>query len=60
MFIQILEQIYSKSFYVLKEDAHITNPIFEPDCGLFAVFDGHGGLECAKFCEKFFEAKLKE
>ena len=27
---------------------------------LFAVFDGHGGLECAKFCEKFFEAKLKE
>jgi serine/threonine protein phosphatase PrpC len=42
------------------EDAHITNPAFEPDCGLFAVFDGHGGLECAKFCEKFFEAKLKE
>jgi len=42
------------------EDAHITNPNFEPDVGLFAVFDGHGGLECAKFCEKFFEAKLKE
>lgn len=32
----------------------------EPGVGLFAVFDGHGGLECAKFCEKFFEAKLKE
>jgi serine/threonine protein phosphatase PrpC len=24
------------------------------------VFDGHGGLECAKFCERFFEAKLRE
>jgi serine/threonine protein phosphatase PrpC len=24
------------------------------------VFDGHGGLECAKFCEKFFESKLRE
>jgi serine/threonine protein phosphatase PrpC len=42
------------------EDAHITNPAFEPDVGLFAIFDGHGGLECAKFCEKFFEPKLRE
>lgn len=42
------------------EDAHITNPLFDKDIGLFAVFDGHGGLECAKFCERFFEGKLKE
>jgi len=42
------------------EDAHICNSNFEEGVGLFAVFDGHGGLECAKFCEKFFEPKLKE
>lgn len=24
------------------------------------MFDGHGGLECAKFCEKHFEPKLLE
>lgn len=42
------------------EDAHICNPNFDEGIGLFAVFDGHGGLECAKFCERFFEPKLRE
>ena len=42
------------------EDSHITNPTFDKEVGLFAVFDGHGGLECAKFCERYFEAKLRE
>ena len=42
------------------EDAHICDPQFDKDIGLFAVFDGHGGLECAKFCERFFGMKLKE
>lgn len=42
------------------EDAHIVQPQFESGIGVFAVFDGHGGLECAKFCEKFFPQKLKE
>jgi len=42
------------------EDAHICNPNFDQGVGLFAVFDGHGGLECAKFCERYFENKLKE
>ena len=42
------------------EDSHITSPNFDNGIGLFAVFDGHGGLECAKFCEKFFGDKLKE
>jgi serine/threonine protein phosphatase PrpC len=42
------------------EDGHICNPNFDENIGLFAVFDGHGGLECAKFCEKFFEPKLRE
>ena len=27
---------------------------------MFAVFDGHGGIECAKFCERFFGDKLRE
>jgi serine/threonine protein phosphatase PrpC len=43
-----------------QEDAHIVNPNFEQGIGLFAIFDGHGGLEAAKFCEAFFEPKLKE
>ena len=43
------------------EDAHICNPNFDNQgIGLFAVFDGHGGLEVAKFCEKYFESKLRE
>lgn len=42
------------------EDAHICDASFDNGISLFAVFDGHGGLECAKFCEKFFPEKLKE
>ena len=42
------------------EDAHIVNPQIDAGVGLFAVFDGHGGVECAKFCEKFFGDKLRE
>ena len=42
------------------EDAHITDPTFDKEVGLFAVFDGHGGLECTKFCERYFGAKLRE
>lgn len=29
------------------EDSHIANLTFEPDTGLFGVFDGHGGVEVA-------------
>ena len=42
------------------EDAHITDPHFDDNFGLFAVFDGHGGIECAKFCGQYFGAKLKQ
>ena len=41
------------------EDAHIINPNVDPGVGLFAVFDGHGGIECAKYCESKFESVLK-
>lgn len=40
------------------EDAHITNLSLTPDVSLFAVFDGHGGQEVAKFCEKHFPETL--
>ena len=35
------------------EDEHINVPQFDRDMSCFAVFDGHGGVECAKFCEIF-------
>ena len=41
------------------EDAHITAPDFVPDHSLFAVFDGHGGSEVAKFCGIHFVEELK-
>ena len=36
------------------EDAHIVNPNIGNGIGLFAIFDGHGGIEIAKFCEMHF------
>ncbi len=41
------------------EDAHITAPDFLPGMSLFAVFDGHGGSEVAKFCGNHFVEELK-
>lgn len=40
--------------YCFQEDAHISNLEFENDKALFAVFDGHGGREVAKYAEKHF------
>ena len=37
------------------EDAHICNDNIDGNgIGLFAIFDGHGGIEAAKFCERHF------
>ena len=41
------------------EDAHITALDFVPGYSLFAVFDGHGGSEVAKFCANHFVEELK-
>lgn len=40
------------------EDAHITNLKVNDEVALFAVFDGHGGQEVAKFCGKYFTPEL--
>lgn len=42
------------------EDSHISEPEFGDRVSLFAVFDGHGGPEVAKFCNKYFPKYLKE
>lgn len=41
------------------EDAHICQTDIVPGVHLFAVFDGHGGQEVARFCEKKFVEVLK-
>ncbi len=42
------------------EDAHITQTdVIEDQLSVFAVFDGHGGQEVAKFCEKHLVPELK-
>jgi len=41
------------------EDSHISEPHFTDNASLFAVFDGHGGAEVAKFCSKHFPPTLK-
>jgi serine/threonine protein phosphatase PrpC len=41
------------------EDAHVTALDIVPGVHLFAVFDGHGGIEVAKYCEKHIINDLK-
>jgi serine/threonine protein phosphatase PrpC len=42
------------------EDAAITKVDIQPDLSLFAIFDGHGGREVAKYVEKHFIEELKK
>jgi len=40
------------------EDAHIHSCDIAPGISLFSVFDGHGGVEVAKYCERHFTQEL--
>lgn len=40
------------------EDASICHTDLPDNCALFGVFDGHGGLEVAKYCEDKFRDEL--
>jgi serine/threonine protein phosphatase PrpC len=43
------------------EDAHITAcDVVEGEVSLFAVFDGHGGCEVAKYIGRHFIIELKK
>lgn len=46
------------------EDAHLASLDFQfdglPDCGLFGVFDGHGGPAVSAWVAKVFSATLKQ
>ena len=42
------------------EDAHIADQYFTANSSLFAVFDGHGGNEVAKFCSNHFGKLLRK
>lgn len=43
------------------EDAHVAevNVANDPNVAMFGVFDGHGGAEVAKFCQKYMAAELQ-
>jgi protein phosphatase 1G len=44
------------------EDAHIavTGLAGNPEVSMFSVFDGHGGGEVAKFCQKYMAAEIQQ
>lgn len=44
------------------EDAHLaqTGVASDPKCAIFGVFDGHGGAEVAKFCQRYMSAEIQK
>jgi protein phosphatase 1G len=41
------------------EDAHLAETAVDANTQLFGVFDGHGGAEVAKFCQRYMVAEIK-
>lgn len=42
------------------EDAHIAEAVGDADTSIFGVFDGHGGAEVARFCQRHMVAELRK
>eukprot|EP00210_Caulerpa_lentillifera_P009017 g8606.t1 len=40
------------------EDAHFVHPTIKNEISVFGVFDGHGGCEVARFCEKYLPTEI--
>ncbi|KAL5015896.1 hypothetical protein ScPMuIL_005485 [Solemya velum] len=45
---------------IAQEDAHNCIPEFDTDTALFAVYDGHGGAEVAKYCAQHLPDSIKQ
>ena len=42
------------------EDSYLVTPNIKPGVSVFALFDGHGGPEVAKFCAYYFSIELQK
>lgn len=39
---------------------HLDKVANDPSCGLFAVFDGHGGKQVAEHCSETFPIEIRK
>lgn len=53
---------YAAGWRRTMEDAHLAQTAVanDPQCAIFGVFDGHGGAEVAKFCQRYMSAEIQK